>query len=154
MECIWVNILVKYSVSILRQKGVKNLPLSLLICSKWLATCTTTTTKKPLFNLTFSDWKLHLLNLLNPLSLFQCNSCPGYRIRVSKHDFYCLSLSVCIKINTFCLNGPNLKERSVLFCMTALCSPVLTVVSVSSASFLFVSKTLICKNYWEVKYKK
>lgn len=100
IECTWVNILVKYSVLILRQTGVKNLPLSFLICSKWLVTLTNKK-KKALLNLTLSDWKLQLLNLVNLFSLFQCHSCPGYRIHVSRHDFYSLSLSVCIKLILF-----------------------------------------------------
>lgn len=85
---------------------------------------TQTSFKKNNNKLTFSDQKLQLQNLVDLLSLSVIPvRCKGY---ICKYDFYSLSLSVCVKINLFCLDDTNLKERLVLFYMTTLCPPVLT----------------------------
>lgn len=107
----------KYSVLILRQKGVKILPIFVNLfqmvfhLKQWGEK-----KKKGISFIWILDWKLQLLNLVYLFSLFQCNSWSSYRMCVSRHDFYSLSLRVCVKINTFFFNCPNLKKRSVLFC--------------------------------------
>lgn len=120
---------------------MKNLTVSLLICSK----CLVITTEKHIFNLDLSSSYLELQKC------FQCHSCSGHMLAGMNLfvDPGCKFLDLTVlKLWHFLWMVSSL---SILFCMPALSSAPLTILSVSSASFITVSKML--KN-WEVNIRE